>query len=127
MISGCLNVSRSPKTIYFYFWIHQDTQTKSIKPPGTFSKYYLYKSQNFGNPCCQFSKRRAPNNPDDPFNKTLEILDMVPISIKKHEMEFWEILGTLKPRNKKQRNRKTSKPRNQETRNESWSLMVGEE
>ena len=58
---------------------------------------------------CQFWKRQAPNNDEDSLNKYLNILDMVSISSRKHEIDFWpygisETLKlwsqeTLKPRN----------------------------
>ena len=34
---------------------------------------------------CQFWKRQAPTNDEDPSNKIFKILNMGPISIKKHE------------------------------------------
>ena len=34
---------------------------------------------------CRFRKRWAPKNDEDPFNKVSKIMDMGPISIKKHE------------------------------------------
>ena len=37
---------------------------------------------------CQFWKRRAQRNDEDPFNKIFKIMDMRPISIKKHEWNF---------------------------------------
>ena len=33
----------------------------------------------------QFGKRRAPKNPEDPFNQISQIMDMGQISIKKNE------------------------------------------
>ena len=43
---------------------------------------------------CQFWKRRAPNNDEDPFNEILKILDMGPISIWKHEMFLGEYVSS---------------------------------
>ena len=37
---------------------------------------------------CPFWKRWAPRNPEDPFNKIFKILNTGPISIKKHECIF---------------------------------------
>ena len=37
---------------------------------------------------CQFWKRQAPKNPEDPSNEIFKILNMGPISIKKHEWIF---------------------------------------
>ena len=45
---------------------------------------YFYILENV----CQFRKRRAPNNDADPFDKISQIMDMRPISIKKHEWMF---------------------------------------
>ena len=43
-----------------------------------------------------FGKRRAPKHPADPFNKCMEILDMGPISSRKHETEFCKSLKLRK-------------------------------
>ena len=45
---------------------------------------FTYLDFNF----CQFWKRRAPKNDEDPFNKIFKILNMGSISIKKHEWIF---------------------------------------
>ena len=37
---------------------------------------------------CQFRKRRAPKNDEDPFTQVPKIMDMRPISIKTHEWFF---------------------------------------
>ena len=37
---------------------------------------------------CEFWKRWAPKNDEDPSNKISKIMDMRPISIKKHEWKF---------------------------------------
>ena len=37
---------------------------------------------------CEFWKRQAPRNDEDPSNKISKIIDMKPISIKKHEWYF---------------------------------------
>ena len=37
---------------------------------------------------CQFWKRRAPTNDEDPFNTIFKILNMGPISIETHEWIF---------------------------------------
>ena len=37
----------------------------------------------------QIWKRQAPKNDEDPSKTILEILNMEPISSRKHEMEFW--------------------------------------
>ena len=34
-------------------------------------------------------KRRVPKHPGDPFDKFLKILQIGPISFKKHEIETW--------------------------------------
>ena len=114
MISGFLDVSPAPRTNDCHLWGHQDTW-KRKKTPGTFfGKYYFCKSQNWGNPLFwQFSKKRAPINPEDSYNRILNIVDMGSISIKEHEMEIVWILETLKPRNQTP---KTKKPKNQETK-----------
>ena len=37
----------------------------------------------------QIWKRPGPKNDEDPSNKILKILNMGPISTRKHEMEMW--------------------------------------
>ena len=51
-------------------------------------------SQYFENPkCCQFRKRRAPENYEDLSNQNLKILDMRPISTRKHEWILVKMIG----------------------------------
>jgi hypothetical protein len=46
--------------------------------------------KNSRNPeICQFTKRRAQKNDEDPSKKISEILKMGSISSRKHEMEIW--------------------------------------
>ena len=64
-------------------------QIKKI-PLNNLKTYYCYKTQNSGNRTFwEFPKGQAPNNPDVPFDQFLKIMDMRPISSKKHEMEIW--------------------------------------
>ena len=66
-----------------YLTQNQETSLEHLK------NQYSYKSQNFGiSICCQVSKRWAPKRDEDPFKKTFEILNMGPVSIKKHEWMF---------------------------------------
>ena len=41
---------------------------------------------------CQFWIRRAPKNDEDPFNIVSKIMDMRPVSIKKHEWNFADMV-----------------------------------
>ena len=42
---------------------------------------------------CQFWKRWAPNNDEDPSNRISKIMDMASISIKKHERIFADMVS----------------------------------
>ena len=54
-----------------------------------FKIYEFYISQIFGFPqCWNYWKRRKPHNDEDPSNTILDILDMGPISTRKHEWNF---------------------------------------
>ena len=46
--------------------------------------------------CCQFWKRRAPRNDEDPSNKISKMMDMRPTSIKTHEWIFVNIVHQKK-------------------------------
>ena len=82
------------------------------KNPWDLNKCF-YKYQSCGNPTCwQFSKRRASENPADPSNKILEILDMGSLSIKSME---WICGKSLKLWNQETKKQKTKKPGNQQT------------
>ena len=96
----------------------------SKKIPNRFWKYYAGKSQKIRHPyCLQILEKTDTENPDDPSNTFLEILDMGSLSSRKHETEFGKSLKpwnqeTSKPRNfkaKERWNQETLKPRNQET------------
>ena len=43
---------------------------------------------------CQLWKRRAPKNDEDPSNQIFKIMDMGPISIKKNEWIFPNMVKT---------------------------------
>ena len=88
-------MARPPKNI-FYFLDHQyvfvifghvdfnfETQgyLKKQENPTTF-EHFIFIISFFGNPTfCQCSKRRAPKNDEDPFNKISKIMDVGSISI----------------------------------------------
>ena len=97
-----------PRNPHFYdFGILGRVQTLqnqlflSLETPGHFKKHQeksrnqAFETNVFSNlkvpkiHFCQFRKRRAPGNDEDPFNKILKILDMRSISIKKHKVGIW--------------------------------------
>ena len=88
MISGFWNVSPSPKTNYFYLWRHQDTATKPRKPLEHLKKMVVATIISINPKVWKCSNRRAPDNPEDPSNEILKVLDTGSISINKHEMEI---------------------------------------
>ena len=52
-------------------------------------KHYFYISTNSGPPrFSKVSKRQAPRSDEEPFNEILKILDARPISLKRHEWDF---------------------------------------
>ena len=60
---------------------------------GVIKIHSFFISQHSGLPkFCQFGKRQAPKNPEESSNEILKILGMRPISIKKHEWIFANIL-----------------------------------
>ena len=70
MISGFLDVSRPPITIIIF----GDTRTneKIKKITGAFLKSTMFENLGIWKPhFCQNSKRRAPENDEDPRKKTL--------------------------------------------------------
>ena len=89
-----------PQTPHFYDFGTFEQALSSLNQVLDFSKeikkshwnvekqYYSYKSQNPEKPFLPIWTRRAPNNGEYPFNKILEILDMVSISIKHMEWKF---------------------------------------
>ena len=80
MISGLLDVSLSPKTIYCFLWRYQNPHNTSRKFK-LIPKSYFYKSEHVGHRTVwKLWKRQAPKNGEDPFNKILKILEMGPIS-----------------------------------------------
>ena len=88
MISGFLNVSLLPKTIFLI--LSDPGYLKYFKQkPNRFGKTYSGKCQNLGNlKFWKLWKRQAPKNPNDPSKEILRILDMESISSRKHEMEI---------------------------------------
>ena len=53
--------------------------------PGTFTNTIMFGNRKMlQTQKCQFPRRRAPGNDEDPFNKILKILDMRSISISKN-------------------------------------------
>ena len=72
----------TPKTYIIYLWRHQDTPNNSRKILNQCLKDVFLGNRQFG----KLWKRRGPENPDDPFNK---ILNMGSLPIRKHEMEMW--------------------------------------
>ena len=81
---------------------------KQIKkhPSDIFERICCY--QDFGKSIfCQFWKRWAPNNEEDPSKQFLNISDMRSICSRKHEMTIWYFFET-----KNSRNQETKKPRN---------------
>ena len=88
MISGFCNVSPALKTNYFYLWRHPDIAQKSR------NTWNIYQHIIFINlKTLQYLKylwkRRAPKNDEDLSKEFLDILDMISISIKKHDMGIW--------------------------------------
>ena len=75
----------TPKKKYSWSWRHQGTFNKhSVKCLIIFQKHHFGKSQKLGNHMFwRCWKRRAPENPHDPANKFLKLLNMGSISIKK--------------------------------------------
>ena len=64
-------------------------QLKKIKKHfQIFGFCFLQISKSWVSMFCQFWKRRAPGNDEDPF-KIAKILNMRLISIRRHEMEIW--------------------------------------
>ena len=62
------------------------------KNPKCVSEEYLWKSPNLVNRAFgEFGKRRAPENPEESFNKLLKILNMGSISSRKHEMGICQL------------------------------------
>ena len=87
MILGFSDVSMIPKTNIIHFSRHQDTPNNSRRNPTSFSNMIVSEISLLGkSKCLKHSKRRALDNPDDPSNQFLKVLDMGPISSRKHEM-----------------------------------------
>ena len=96
---------RGTKTFKFHdFWMcgplgtliygfkHTKYFKNKQKSGNVFETSYFYESQHLeiGKAhFCQFGKRRAPKNDENPLNKIPGILDMKSISIEKHDMEIW--------------------------------------
>ncbi len=51
-----------------------------------FANLEMLETQN----SCHFRKRRGPTNDEDPFKEILKIVNMEPISTKKHEIDIRE-------------------------------------
>ena len=66
--------------------LYQDTSKNIRKYMGTSLNKIMFAYLDFI--VCQFWKRRAPENNEDPLNKISKILNMGPISIKNHEWIF---------------------------------------
>ena len=66
---------------------HRNT-LKIQEIPNHFSKTFLHINRFWISKALGFSKRHAPNNYEESCNKILKSLDMRPISIKKHESNF---------------------------------------
>ena len=83
---------RSPGTLYLFISLYQKTSKSTRKSWEHLGKYYFH-IWEFGNPkLWHFSKRRAPQNDEDPSKNFLKILNMGQISTWRHEMIFWEYL-----------------------------------
>ena len=83
------------------FWNFQNFHKIWTRAPRIYGLYYTKRLQIFidilflhiwTSKKCQFWKRRAPKNDEDPSNKIFKILNMGPISTWKHEMILWESL-----------------------------------
>ena len=96
MISGTSNISRNLDPIngqlrtrgprILWFLLYKNTSTKTRKYMGAYLKHiclHIWTTQK-----CQIWKRQAPKNDEDPSNQIFKILNMGPISIKKHEWIF---------------------------------------
>ena len=87
MIFGFLDVSMTPKANYLLI-LDTPNYFKSYKKIPNHLEITLFldilKSRK-----PNVSKRRAPENAEDPFNKFLRILNMESISFKNHEMDIW--------------------------------------
>ena len=89
MISGFRTCPRATKPILFIFGDPRIPQ-KIKKHPVAFLENITFININMLEiHVLQFSKSPAPNNPDDPSNEILKILDLRSESIKKHDMEIW--------------------------------------
>ena len=71
-----------------YLWplLFQHTSKNIRKYMGASFKIIIFTHMDFM--FCQFGKRRAPQNDEDPSNIISKFMDMRPISIKKHEWIF---------------------------------------
>ena len=89
MISGYSNVSFHPNTNIIYLSKPQETSSNPRKAH-IFGKYsFLEIAEARKSNFCKSWTSRAAENPDDPSNNILKILDMGSISSRKHEMKFW--------------------------------------
>ena len=82
-------------TMFMFLWIigHDLDPQTIILDFGSRDKsqiaYRFSESENLENlKFCEFRKRRVQNNPDDPFHKLLEILNMKSRSSRKHELDI---------------------------------------
>ena len=100
--------AENPHKCYLFIPFLCRNATHIIRNMGTSSKKNTFHISNCWTPNqCQFSKRRAPKNDEDPLKKFLKIIDTGPTSIKKMK---WAFGNFLKPRN-----HKTIKPQNHKT------------
>ena len=90
LISGLSDVSLSPKTNIIYLWGPQDT-FKTHENPKAFLKSSILihsKSSKIVVVCFFAGEETGAENPDNPSNEFLKILDMGSISSTKHETDI---------------------------------------
>ena len=86
MNSGFLD----PWTPYLLIWLHQITSNNIRQYMDIFLRNEIFAYLGFI--FCQVWKRQALTNDEDPFHEIFKTMDMRPISIKKHEWNFANIV-----------------------------------
>ena len=85
-----MDVSMTPKPIYFYVWRHRDIPNISRNNPESFLnscwKFQSLKIVNF----VSIGKRQGPKKPEDPSNSFSKIVHVISVSSKQHETQIWQ-------------------------------------
>ena len=90
MVSGCSDVSMSPKTNIICFWRHQDTPNNPRTNPNSFFENMILENLKFRkSDTLKMLEQLGIGNHEDPSLNFLNILKMGSISSRKHEMAVW--------------------------------------